>query len=142
MPAGEGWFIDLATGEAISIQEHQTAVKADPARFRVTPGEVEKSDRDVVLGLVYSRGFVRVRADEDWVVAEFDAEESAALPAIRGFFEQKGLAGGPHVCLHDHRLGRTLHCTVQRFIDGQVGPSDWQEWEAVRAERTTEPDKT
>lgn len=40
MPPGEGWFIDLESGEHIRIFEHAQAVKDHPERFRIDPLEI------------------------------------------------------------------------------------------------------
>ena len=103
MPNGEGWFIDLRNGEHIPIHEHRQAVLDDPARYRVTAAKVTGKNRSEVLGLVLSRGFVRVRADKSWLVAEFNAPEDEALPHIRQFLRDKGFVGYRRLRLRDHR---------------------------------------
>ncbi|MBW1779099.1 MAG: hypothetical protein JRJ54_16190 [Deltaproteobacteria bacterium] len=76
MPPGEGWFLDLETGEDISIFEHAKAVLEDPRWFRMDPaavtGMVLPRDRRKILMLALSRGFVRIRAFRGDVVMEFD----------------------------------------------------------------------
>ena len=129
MPIGEGWFIDLHTGEYIEIAEHLSAVRADPSRYRVEPEEVRHGDRERALKLVLSRGFVRVRADKHRVVAEFDAERPTALPLIEGFLRDKGFVNARPVCLHDHRLGCSLRCTAGQFLNSRGCQQHWEEWD-------------
>jgi len=118
MPNGEGWFIDLRTGEHISIHEHRHAVVADPARYRVTPEEIAGKDRKHIVGLALERGFVRVRADKGWLVAEFNAPQGEALPQIERFLADKGFVEYRQLRIRDHRLGRQLECTAAEFFEG------------------------
>ena len=124
-PIGEGFFLDLRTGECIPIHEHRHAVQANPVRYRVTPGEIADKCRDGILKLVLSFGFVRVRADREWVVAEFDAPLDEALPIIRGFLAEHGFIGHRRVRIRDHRRRRQLECTADAFLSEQTSPEDW-----------------
>jgi len=85
VPVGEGWFLDMRTGRALSVREHETAVRADPHRFRIRPEEVEGKDRAELLTLVFKRRFIRVRWDKSGVVFEFHGGRKRALRLIRRF---------------------------------------------------------
>ena len=126
MPKGEGWFIDLQNGEHIGILEHRYAVIGDPARYRVTPEEIAGKDRSEILRLTLSRGFVRVRADKEWLVAEFNAPEDEALPLINGFLLDKGFVGHRQLRLRDHREHRQLDCTADELLDSLPAAGKWQ----------------
>ncbi|MFW6106726.1 MAG: hypothetical protein ACOC8H_01050, partial [bacterium] len=75
--------------------------------------------------LALERGFVRVRADKGWLVAEFDAPPEDALPQIERFLLDKGFIGYRRLRIRDHRVGRQLECTAAEFFDGPPGPERW-----------------
>jgi hypothetical protein len=100
MPTGEGWFIDATTGEAISVQEHETAVRANPDRFRIRPEETIGKDREQLLTLVCERGFVRVRWEKS-VVFEFYGERDRALRLIRRFLLTQGVGLYTRIRIND-----------------------------------------
>lgn len=125
MPKGEGWFIDLRNGEHISIFEHQLAVRQNPARYRVTPEEIAGKQRADIVGLALRRGFVRVRADKERLVAEFNAPADEALPHIQRFLRDKGFIGYRQLRLRDHRIGRQVECTADEFLNDSLSPEDW-----------------
>lgn len=88
MPLGQGWYIDLTTGQAISVYEHAHDVTQTPKKFRVDPKEVagliptSPEDRDKIRRLVLHRGFARVRAHGNSVVVEFDVKTEDAVPIV------------------------------------------------------------
>ena len=137
MPNGEGWFIDLKNGEHIRISEHRFAVVADPVRYRVTPDEIAGKCRDEILSLVLSRGFVRVRADREWLVAEFNAPASEALPVIKGFLEENGFVGYRQLRIRDHLQRRQLECMASELLNSRFREDQWQAWPPVSKAKGT-----
>lgn len=111
MPLGEGWYIDLNTGQAVKVYEHAHDVMENPKKFRVHPKEIagliptNPTDRDIIRRLVLKRGFARVRAHGSSVVIEFDMKAEDAIPMIIPFLTE---TFGPNtwVAFHDLMLHR------------------------------------
>jgi hypothetical protein len=108
MPQGEGWFLDLTTGEAIPIHEHAFAVVENPRRFGLDPREIAGldpvRDRIAILRAALKRGFCRVRAHHDEVSIEFDfPNRRRALDRIRSFLRKQGFGAFVILVIHDLR---------------------------------------
>ena len=91
MPLGEGWYIDLNSGQAIPVHEHAHDVAQNPKKFRINPKEIAglqptvPTDRDQIRRLALKRGFARVRSHGSSVVVEFDARIEDAVPMVIPF---------------------------------------------------------
>lgn len=107
MPSGQGWFIDLITGRVIPIYEHATAVASDPAAYRIEPDEIaglspfSQADRRRILLIAFDRGFARLRAVREHVVAEFDSRHSrGAIRKVIRFLEHQDFGALTDVEIH------------------------------------------
>ena len=100
-------------------------------RYRVTPDEIAGKCRDDILSLVLSRGFVRVRAAKEWLVAEFNASADEAMPLIRQFLQEKEFVGYRQLRIRDHLQRRQLGCMASELLDGQLAEDRWQAWPPV-----------
>ena len=128
MPTGEAWFIDLQTGEVMPVFEHEGAVRANPARYRVTARALLGQERCGVLRQVLARGFARVRADKHVVVVEFQWPRRRACGVLRDFLQTHGFIGRRPVRLQDHLQRRNLQCLAEEFLSREVPPEHWEPW--------------
>lgn len=91
MIQGSGWYIDLTSGNAITVHEHAKDVMQNPKQFRINPRDVAglnpdlPQDRDKIRRLVLHRGFARIRQHSNSVVVEFDIKVEDAVPIVIPF---------------------------------------------------------
>ena len=109
MPLGEGWFIDLETGEFIAIYEHARAVLACPDRYRLKKEDVAGihpvRDRIVLLRKVLANGFVRVRFHKNDLVIEYDfPDRETVLGHMRRFAEKYQLGENTNARINNVRF--------------------------------------
>ena len=101
MPMGDAYFLDMDTFHVYPVQEHYTAVKQDPRRYRLPPKEITP-DRNETLLKVLKRGFVRIREDvkrSEWSMEGYGSCDDMYAAAI-SFAKIKNLP------MHAHfRLG-------------------------------------
>lgn len=120
MPLGQGWYIDLTTGQAIPVYEHAHDVMQDPKKFRVNPKEIADliptvpADRDKIRRLVLHRGFARVRAHGASVVVEFDVKVEDAVPVVIPFLTE---TFGPQTWVAFHDITSHKQYTDIRVAD-------------------------
>jgi hypothetical protein len=125
MPLGEGWYVDLTTGQAIQVYEHAHDVMQNPQKFRVNPKEIAglqptvPADRDKIRRLVLHRGFARVRAHGASVVVEFDVKVEDAVPVVIPFLTE---TFGPNTWVAFHDI--TSH---KQYTDIQVSDLEDQD---------------
>ena len=126
MPLGEGWWIDLTTGQAIPVDEHAYAVLQNPTRYRLDPKLVKgkmpsaptAKDTMELRRLAMKNGFVRVRAHGASVVVEFDYPKLEDVVAILVPFLTNQF--GPHTWVAFHDVTRNKQyadVTVQNLED-------------------------
>ena len=124
MPRGEGYFIEIKTGEVIPIYEHLADVQSRPKRYGLTSEEIKPSRpgmpreevRCEVLRRVFRNGFIRVRTDGDGTVFEFDSAGARAIRVIRRFIRKKGLVGHHRVRINDLGLSRSVEATGREIL--------------------------
>jgi len=84
MPMGDAYFLDLNTFQVYPVQEHYTAVKKDPRRYRMQASEITPN-RDETLLKVLKRGFVRIREDvrrSEWSMEGYGSWDDMYAAAI------------------------------------------------------------
>lgn len=123
MISGEGWWIDLNTGEALPVAEHTKAILNNPRRFRLDPREIARNIRgtarpDSLIELALKQGFARIRAHGS-VVVEFNhkLEDVAAIviPFLINNFDES-----TYVAFHDVAHKR-------QFADVRIGELEDQD---------------
>ena len=124
MPLGEGWYIDLATGESISVDEHAYDVMHEPQKFRIDPKEITDlpptapADRDRIRRLALKRGFARVRSHGNSVVVEFDYPKLEDAVSMVIPFLTNNLGSQTWVAFHDiTRKKQYADITVRELED-------------------------
>lgn len=125
MPLGEGWFIDLSTGEFIPVDEHAYDVWHAPKKFRINPKEIahlqpaQPADRYKIVRLALQKGFARVRAHGRTVVVEFDDPRiedvvMMTVPFLTDNFGPQTLVG-----YHNLATGKQYHDILVRELEDQ-----------------------
>lgn len=90
MVMGEGWFINIYTGESVGVGEHMQAVKDNPGKYGLSPEDI--TDRENTLLRVLRNGWVRVRRHKAEAVFEFDSSDpEKAMRTIQEFMLEKGI---------------------------------------------------
>jgi hypothetical protein len=110
MPQGEGFWLHLPTGKAVSIHEHASAVVAAPKTYGIKPAMLkglsvfDLKDREKILRMAMAKGWCRVRSSGAFLTFEFDyGTRIDALFAIVGFLKN---VAGPLTRVEIHDLGR------------------------------------
>ena len=139
MALGEGWYLDLTNGEAISVDEHALDVAHNPQKFRINPKEIaglqatSPTAKDQIRRLVLHRGFARVRSHGNSVVVEFDVKLDDALPILIPFLTE---TFGPHTWVAFHDVANHRQYTDIRVLDLEDQDKLDQVFGAVREHRS------
>jgi hypothetical protein len=124
MPLGEGWWLNLDTGEAISIYEHASEVTSNPKKFRLKPADVkgfishDPEHRRELLKKVMRKGFGRIRESKSFLVFEFDYSFDDAMVRLIDFLRDKGY--GEYATIQVHSLrdpSKNFSSTVGGLLD-------------------------
>lgn len=99
MPDGEGFWIRVATAEAVLIDEHCRYASRHPDFFNLTAdeiastgfgGETEGPVRERMLRLVMSKGWIRMRRHSGYIAFQFEwFDQPAAIAAIKAFMTSR-----------------------------------------------------
>ncbi len=114
MPLGEGWWLNISTGKSFYVDEHASAVAANPKQYGIQPSEVEglnpmvAQDRDKIRDLAVKKGWARIRAHGNRVVVEFYYDNlTDAVFAAMHFLGEQAFGELTVVEIHDlKRRGR------------------------------------
>lgn len=136
MPLGEGWWLDLRTGQSVYIDEHASAVSSDPKRFRIDPKEIKglnpfvQKDREEIVRLAMAREWARVRGHKGFVVVEFDRSDlEDSVLTIATFLKDQGFGDFTTVELHDIHRGKQYSDTLKNLIaepERVIGRFEWK----------------
>jgi hypothetical protein len=121
----EGFWLRIATGEAVEIDEHCRFAASHLEIFGLTPeevaatgyrGETAGPPRDRMLRLVMSKGWIRMRRHREYVAFQFEQDDLApALEAIRAF-----IAGRPKLVWAEDRL-EVSNISKGMVFEGKAG---------------------
>lgn len=112
---GEGYFLEIKTGDVVEIYEHYRNVVSNPSRYGLTDADITP-DRKETLVKVLRNGFIRVRAQKSQIVFEFDWDDTQAIPVIIRFMKKMGFIGGRWVTINDLNRGTSDQSTASEFM--------------------------
>jgi len=125
MPYGEGWWLNLNTGEAIPIHEHASEVVTNPKKYGLKPSDFKdmspwnQADRVKIVKKAMANGFARVREAKSHIVFEFDYSNfDEAVVRIVDFLKKAGFGEYATIEVHDIRNPKkNFEATVGELLD-------------------------
>lgn len=107
MPLGEGWGLNIKTGETIKIYDHFSAVKENPEKFGLK--EVV-GKRKQVLRQVFKNGWMRIRSHWRRVVFEFDDETINAMNFVHSFLRDHSFGPLTTIKINNLKYDKSVTC--------------------------------
>lgn len=127
MPMGSGWFMDLRNYELLPIAEHFQDVLANPKRYRLKPGEVNRRNRDKTLTNVLKHDFARVRMTHSGVSKDFTFEGWGTwddiMSGVLAFAQKEGVNKYTFVTMANIKDGTVRQETLEDIISGELKSS-------------------
>jgi len=128
MPMGQGYFIDLTNYEIIPIQEHYTAVKESPERYRLQESDLIEDgkpiDREALLTKVLKKGFARIRhhkAGSDDFSYEAYGKDADVYAGLLMYAQKKKIPPYTHVNVFNLRTNNFEENSVKNIVDRTLG---------------------
>jgi len=127
MPMGSGWFMDLRNYELLPIAEHFQDVLANPKRYRLKPGEINRRNRDKTLINVLKHEFARIRMPHAGVSQDLTFEGWGSwddiMSGVLAFAQKKGVNKYAFVTMANIKDGTVRQETMEDIISGELKSS-------------------
>jgi hypothetical protein len=116
MPLDKGWWLEVESGDSVSVREHFDEVRANPFHYGVEQSGLS-TDRAEVLTKVLRNGWIRVQSYGRETIFEYDSPSSEkAVEAIAEFIQSNGLAENHWIRINDFRLRKTINSSAESVL--------------------------